>query len=102
MKEIESQLSARGPATVPARADVSRPDDATLRLVRQLVAESEQRQASVLARQILQVSRDAQSARQADYDRLVYVIQKLQGTSAETSVRQRAIEDHLARVAFQR
>jgi anti-sigma factor RsiW len=104
MKELESQLAAaRRPVTpaVSLTAD-TRPSDAELvRLVRRLIAESEERQQGVLARQILQVNRDVQVARQQDYDRLLYGMQRIQGTAVETSQRQKLIEDHLVRVGMQ-
>jgi hypothetical protein len=105
--DLEGRLAAvqTAPAvvTTAARSEPGRMSDAEmLKLVRQLIADAEQRQQGVLARQILQVNRDVQTARQADYDRLVYGLQKVQGAATETSVRQKAIEDHLVRVGLQR
>jgi hypothetical protein len=106
VKELESQLAAR-PATAatvtgPA-VPVNRMTDADIvRLVRQLVSDSEQRQQDVLARQILQVSRDTEVARRNDLDRMLTAYRQLQGASYETSQRLRGVEDHIVRVGLQR
>jgi hypothetical protein len=105
VKELEGQLAARyntsglaSPVAGPGRMS----DAELLRIVRRLVAESEERQQGVLARQIVQVNRDVETARRADIDRLLIGIRQIQGTAAETFQRQRAIEDHLVRVGLQR
>jgi anti-sigma factor RsiW len=105
LKELESQLAARQTAAAPvvASAVVGRMSDAdVVRLVRQLVSDSEQRQQVVLARQILQVNRDTETARRADIDRLLVAYRQLQGTNFETSQRTKALEDHVLRVGLQR
>jgi len=104
VKELESQLAARqntvSPA--PASADAGRMSDAEMqRYVRRLVAESEERQQGVLARQILQVNRDNETARRMDIDRLGRGMIQIQRTAAEASQRQRVFED-LVRVGLQR
>jgi hypothetical protein len=103
VKELEGQIATTSMVTpVSLPPDSQRLSDAELlRVVRRLISESEDRQQTVLARQILQVNRDVQTARQVDYDRLVYGMQRLQGTAVETSQRQKAIEDHLVRVGMQ-
>jgi anti-sigma factor RsiW len=104
IKVLEGQVTSTQQAMPVAltSSDASRMSDAELlRVVRRLISESEDRQQSVLARQILQVNRDVQTARQVDYDRLVYGMQRLQGTAVETSQRQKLIEDHLVRVGMQ-
>ena len=63
-------------------------DTEIVRLVRQTVGESEQRQSSELARQILQVSRDTEAARRADFDRLLTTYRQQPGTGFDTSQRQ--------------
>jgi RNA polymerase sigma-70 factor (ECF subfamily) len=105
IKALEGQLASTQHATPVAltSADASRLSDAELiRLVRRLISESEDRQQAVLARQILQVNRDVQTARQTDYDRLLYGMQRIQGAAVETSQRQKLIEDHLVRIGMQR
>ena len=56
----------------------------------------------MLARQILQVNRDTETARRADIDRLLVAYRQLQGTNYDTSQRQKALEDHFVRVGLQR
>jgi hypothetical protein len=105
IKALEGQLASAQQTTPVAltSSDASRMSDAELlRVVRRMIGESEDRQQGVLARQILQVNRDVQTARQADYDRLLYGMQRIQGTAVETSQRQKLIEDHLVRVGMQR
>lgn len=106
VKELESQLAARPAVLLPAASPatpVNRMTDADIvRLVRQLVSDSEQRQQDVLARQILQVSRDTEVARRNDVDRMLAAYRQLQGASYETSQRLRGVEDHIVRVGLQR
>jgi hypothetical protein len=104
VQELESRLTSRqAGAVVAASAGAARMTDAEIvRLVRQLVSEAEQRQQGVLARQILQVSRDAEIARRSDVDRLLTAYRQQQGTIYETSQRQKALEDHFVRVGLQR
>jgi anti-sigma factor RsiW len=101
VKDLESQLASRQ-AAAPVAANTGRMSDADLKLVRQLVNESEQRQQSELALRILQVNRDTEAARRADVDRLLAAYRQLQGTNFETSQRQKALEDHFMRVGLQR
>ncbi len=108
LNELEGQLAAR-PATaalVPASAAAGRMSDAEraelVRLMRQLVSDSEQRQQVVLARQILQVNHDTETARRADFDRLLVAYRQLAGTNYETSRSVKALEDHIVRVGLQR
>jgi anti-sigma factor RsiW len=100
LKDLEGRLAARQAATL---VPVSRMSDAELvRLVRQMVSDSEQRQQVVLARQILQVNHDTETARRADIDRLLVAYRQLQGTNYETSRSVKALEDHIVRVGIQR
>ncbi len=104
LKDLEGQVSAR-PAAVAtvSTLPVNRMSDAEIvRLVRQSVSESEQRQQGLLASRILQVSRDTEAARRSDVDRMLTFVRQVQGAGYETSQRQRALEDHLVRVGLQR
>lgn len=101
--QLEAQLAARAAAPVVLAGVTDRMSDAEIvRLVRQQVSDSEQRQQGVLARQILQVNRDTEVARRADIDRLLVAYRQLQGTNFETSQRTKALEDHVLRVGLQR
>jgi len=102
LKDLEGRLVARqAPTLVPL--SVSRMSDADIvRFVRQTVSDSEQRQQGVLARQILQVNRDTETARRADIDRLLVAYRELQGTNFQTSRSVKALEDHFMRVGLQR
>ncbi len=105
LKDVETQLAAvkQTPTAVPASTTTPRMSDAELiRVVRQLISDSEQRQEGVLARQIIQVSRDFETARRVDNDRLRAGLIQLQGTAVETSRRQRVLEDQIVRAAFQK
>jgi hypothetical protein len=104
LNELEARMAARqSPTVTPASvAAPNRMSDADLRLVRQLIDESEQRQQGMLATKILQVNRDTEAARRNDVDRFLTAYRQLQGVSYETSQRQRALEDHLVRVGLQR
>jgi len=102
LQQLERQAVASQSTPVSLTSDTQRMSDAdVVRLVRRLVSDSEERQQGELARRILQVNRDVQNARQADYDRLLYGMQRIQGTQVETSQRQKLIEDHLVRVGMQ-
>jgi polyhydroxyalkanoate synthesis regulator phasin len=72
------------------------------RFVRHMINQSEERQQSVLARQILQINRDVETARRTDFDRLGRGMVEIQRTAVETFQRQKALEDHLLRVGLQR
>ncbi len=102
MAELEGRLAARQAATLTP-VTVTRMSDAEIvRLVRQAVSDSELRQQGVLARQILQVSRDTAAARQTDFDRLLTAFRQQQATIFDTAQKQRALEDHFMRVGLQR
>ena len=77
-------------------------DAEIVRLVRQAVSDSEQRQQGVLAHQILQVNRDTAAARQTDVDRLLTAFRQQQASIFDTAQKQRALEDHFMRVGLQR
>jgi Putative zinc-finger len=97
VKTLEGQMAAR-PASAPVAAGMS--DAELLRIVRTWLVQSEERQQSTLARQILQTSRDSEAARRTDFDRLLIALRQVQGTTVQTSQRQRALEDHVARVSL--
>jgi anti-sigma factor RsiW len=105
MLDLERQLAARPAAVVAASTAASsngRMSDAEIaRLVRQAVTESEQRQSSELARQILQVSRDTELARRADFDRLLATYRQL-GPGVDAAPRQQGALESLRRVSLQR
>jgi anti-sigma factor RsiW len=105
LKEVETQLATakQTPTTAPASTNPVRMSDAELlRVVRQLISYSEQRQEGILARQIIQVSRDVETARRVDNDRLRAGLIQLQGTALDTSRRQRVLEDQIVRAGFQK
>ena len=106
LTDVEAQLSAARQTTsaaTPVATVTTRMSDAELvRLFRQMIEQSEERQQGVLARQILQVNRDMDTARRTDYDRLRQGIQQVQGTAFEVYQRQKAFEDHVVRVGMQR
>jgi len=104
LRELETQVaSARSAPAAPTNAVAGRMSDAEMvRLVRQLIEQSEERQQGVLARQILQVNRDVETARRTDFDRLGRGMVEIQRTAVEAFQRQKAIEDHLVRVGLQR
>ena len=77
-------------------------DAEIVRLVRQTVGESEQRQSSELARQILQVSRDTEVARRADFDRLLATYRQQPGMGVDPSQRPQGALESLRRVSLQR
>jgi hypothetical protein len=83
--------SARVPATQPPSADV-------LRVVRQLISESESRQEQELARRLSQVLRDVEGLRRVDLDRVQRALAEMQGVTDTTIIRQQQIENHLLRV----
>lgn len=102
LNDLEGRLAARQAATL-VPVSISRMSDAEInRLIRQAVTDSEQRQQVVLARQILQVNRDTETARRADIDRLLVAYRQLQGTNFDVSQRTKALEEHFMRVGLQR
>jgi hypothetical protein len=97
LQELEQRLAAQ-PAVVNATAATAPDRDEVLRVARQLITESEQRQETLLATKMLQLSRDTEVQRRSDVDRFLIAMRQLQGTSYETSQRL----DHLIRTGFQR
>jgi hypothetical protein len=86
--------SVHAPATQPPPADL-------LRAVRQLIADSENRQEQELARRVSQVLRDVEGARRVDLDRTQRALAEMQGVSDTTIIRQREMENHVLRVMQQ-
>ena len=78
-------------ASTPPAADV-------LRMVRQLVADSEDRQQRELALRISQVLRDVEGARRVDYDRTQRALAEVQGVADTTIIQQRELANHVYRV----
>jgi hypothetical protein len=66
-----------------------------LRIVRQMIADSESRQEQVLARRITQVLRDVEGARRIDFDRTQRALAEVQGVVDTTMIRQRETENVL-------
>jgi putative zinc finger protein len=108
VRDLESQLAARTvtasstPAALESGSTNRMSDAEILRAVRQQISASEERQKGELALRILQVSRDAESARRADIARVSQGLLQIQGAAAETSHRQRALEDLVVRTGLQR
>jgi hypothetical protein len=105
VRDLEGRLAALAAAPVPAHTSAApgRMSDAELiRTFRTMIDQSEERQQGVLARQILQVNRDVETARRTDFDRLRRGIQLVEGTALEAAQRQRAFEEHMIRVGLQR
>jgi hypothetical protein len=104
VRELEGQIAAirTQPASSPVAVSSRMADADMVRLVRQLIAQSEERQQGVLARQILQVNRDFETARRTDLDRLGRGLEQIQRTTVDTYQRQKALEDHFVRVGLQR
>ena len=103
LQQLEGQLAApQGAAAVPSALNSRMSDAEIVRLVRQMVNDSEQRQQGLLASQILQVNRDTEVARRADIDRLLVAYRELQGNNFQTSRSVKALEDHFMRVGLQR
>jgi anti-sigma factor RsiW len=95
--DLESALASRG-TFAAAHAAAPRQNDAELlRQVRQLIADSEERQNGVLT----QVVRDIEGTRRADLARIEQAYAHVRGLSDTTSLRQAAIEDRLFRVVGQ-
>jgi hypothetical protein len=72
-----------------------------LRVVRQLIADSESRQEQELARRITQVLRDVEGARRIDFDRTQRALNAVQGVVDNTMIRQMQTESHVLRAVQQ-
>jgi hypothetical protein len=73
-----------------------------MRQVRQLLADSENRQERELALRIGQVLRDVEGARRVDFDRVQRSLAEVQGVADTTILRQREMENHIYRVVQQK
>ena len=104
LARAEGLLAQQGKTNVSVTDAVpGRMTDAEIaRFVRHMINQSEERQQTVLARQILQINRDQETARRTDFDRLGRGMVEIQRTAVETFQRQKALEDHLLRVGLQR
>jgi hypothetical protein len=108
MRDLEARLAslANAPAVVQTSASAAPParmsDAELIRTMRTLLDQSEERQQGVLASQILRVSRDMETARRIDFDRLRQGVQMAQGTAFEAVQRQKQFEDLYVRVGLQR
>jgi hypothetical protein len=98
---VEAAGAATPTTSLPANAN-RMPDAELVKLVRQLIAQSEERQQGMLARQILQVNRDFEIARRTDLDRVGRNMDQLQRLTVDAVQRQKAYEEHLYRVGIQR
>jgi anti-sigma factor RsiW len=103
LARAERLLADQNKTNVSTNAVPGRMTDAEIaRFVRHMINQSEERQQSVLARQILQINRDVETARRTDFDRLGRGMVEIQRTAVETFQRQKVLEDHLLRVGLQR
>lgn len=104
MRELESEIDAvrAQPVASPVAVSSRMTDADMVKLVRQLIAQSEDRQQGELARRILQVNRDVEVARRTDLDRLGVGLEQVRRTTVDTYQRQKALEDHFMRVGLQR
>jgi anti-sigma factor RsiW len=101
LDQLAAKTGAATPVAAGATADV-RMSDEVQRFIRQQILASEQRQDRELALRIYQVSRDVDTARRADFARVTQGLSMVQGVAAETSFRQKQIEDYVVRTAVQR
>ncbi|HEY7498682.1 MAG TPA: zf-HC2 domain-containing protein [Vicinamibacterales bacterium] len=106
MRDLENRLASIASTTIAAPATAAPPgrmsDAELIRAMRTMIDQSEERQQGVLARQILRVNQDMETARRTDFDRLRQGIQQVQGTAFEVYQRQKAFEEHVVRVGMQR
>jgi transcription initiation factor TFIIIB Brf1 subunit/transcription initiation factor TFIIB len=86
---------------VAARPTGSPVANESIRVARQLIAESESRQQQELARRISQVLRDVEASRRVDLDRTQRALAEVQGLTDTTLIRQREMENHFLRVVQQ-
>jgi len=87
--------AAEGTHAVLTAVHTPAPVPGDLRIVRQMIADSESRQEQVLARRITQVLRDVEGARRIDFDRTQRALAEVQGVVDTTMIRQRETENVL-------
>jgi len=97
-------LEAANPPLRPTLAvvknqPVSPPAADVVRVVRQMISDSEGRQEQELARRISQVLRDVEGTRRIDLDRTQRALAEVQVLADTTMIRQRETENHIYRVA---
>jgi len=102
-QRLRALEAAGGSHAVLASVHTASPAPASgdLRIVRQLIADSESRQEQELARRITQVLRDVEGARRIDLDRTQRALAEVQGVVDTTMIRQRETENHFLRVVQQ-
>jgi anti-sigma factor RsiW len=104
LTELESRLSAQraGSGQLAVSGDASRASDAEiLRRVRDIVAESEKRQQSVLASRVVQAMRELEAAYRTDLVRLQQGITQNQGLRDAEVYRQREMLNQVYRLVGQ-
>jgi hypothetical protein len=102
LDQLESALVSRSPAvSIPAGSTTTVVPAEMLRRVRQMIAESEQRQQGEMAVRIGQVHRDVEAARRADFARLQQEVAQVQGLNDAQVLRWQQVEDRLLRVVQQ-
>jgi len=100
--EFAAAEQNRQPTAVPAALRGSATDDAMLRQVRTLVAESEQRQQRELALRLGQLVRDVDTQRRADLVRIEQNMGQLEGATGQTADSLREQINYLVRVSQRR
>lgn len=100
--EFAAAEQNRQPTAVPAALRGSATDDAMLRQVRALVAESEQRQQRELALRLGQLVRDVDTQRRADLVRIEQNMGQLEGATGQTADSLREQINYLVRVSQRR
>jgi hypothetical protein len=102
LNTLEAAEPPLRPTLAPVKNQpVSPPAGEVLRVVRQMIADSEGRQEQELARRISQVLRDVEGTRRIDLDRTQRALAEVQGVVDTTMIRQRETENHIYRVAQQ-
>jgi len=102
LRDLESSAATRPVMTTMHAAAVQTPQADLMRQVRQLLADSENRQERELALRIGQVLRDVEGARRVDFDRVQRSLAEVQGVADTTILRQREMENHIYRVVQQK
>lgn len=92
--EIRTTRDQATPAAAPAAAD-----EATMRRVRQLLAESEQRQEQAMAMRFVEFNRDMNLQRRADMMRITTTLDQQFGQYGSEMMRQRQMMNNVLRVS---
>jgi hypothetical protein len=96
---LREQITSLQNATSTQPAQVGMSEERLLQRVRQLVAESEQRQQRELAFRTAQVIRDLDSQRQVDLARIERTVGQMEGTTGAEVMQQRQMLNYLLRVS---